>query len=77
MFKALITIIQRDLLVAFRHRAELMNPILFYVIVVTLFPLGVSPDKTFFKSACTRSSLGCGLVSSLDIDGKYFSSGLR
>ena len=49
MLSALITIIRRDLLVAFRRRAELMNPILFYVIVVTLFPLGVSPDKTFLS----------------------------
>ena len=49
MFTALITIIQRDLLVAFRRRAELMNPILFYVIVVTLFPLGVTPDQEFLS----------------------------
>ena len=49
MFNALITIIRRDLLVAFRRRAELMNPILFYVIVVTLFPLGVSPDQEFLS----------------------------
>ena len=49
MFSALLTVIQRDLLVAFRRRAELMNPILFYVIVVTLFPLGVSPDVNFLS----------------------------
>lgn len=49
MFNALITIIRRDLLVAFRRRAELMNPILFYIIVVTLFPLGVSPDQEFLS----------------------------
>lgn len=49
MFKAIITVIQRDLLIAVRRRAELMNPILFYVIVVTLFPLGVSPDKNFLS----------------------------
>ena len=49
MLNALITIIRRDLLVAFRRRAELMNPILFYVIVVTLFPLGVSPDQEFLS----------------------------
>ena len=49
MFKAIITVIQRDLLIAVRRRAELMNPILFYVIVVTLFPLGVSPDKSFLS----------------------------
>ncbi len=49
MLSALITIIRRDLLVAFRRRAELMNPILFYVIVVTLFPLGVTPDQEFLS----------------------------
>ena len=49
MLKALLTIIQRDLLVAFRRRSELMNPILFYVIVVSLFPLGVSPDIEFLS----------------------------
>jgi len=49
MLSALITIIRRDLLVAFRRRSELMNPILFYVIVVTLFPLGVSPDQEFLS----------------------------
>lgn len=49
MLSALFTIIQRDLLVAFRRRAELMNPILFYVIVVTLFPLGVTPDHEFLS----------------------------
>ncbi|NIT55579.1 MAG: heme exporter protein CcmB, partial [Aliifodinibius sp.] len=36
-------------LVAFRRRSELMNPVLFYVIVVTLFPLGVSPDIDFLS----------------------------
>ncbi len=49
MFSALLTVIQRDLLIAFRRRSELMNPILFYVIVVTLFPLGVSPDVEFLS----------------------------
>ncbi len=47
--KALLTIAQRDLLIAFRRRSELMNPILFYVVVVTLFPLGVNPDKNFLS----------------------------
>ena len=49
MLRALFTIIQRDLLVAFRRRSELVNPILFYVIVITLFPLGVTPDQEFLS----------------------------
>ena len=72
MLSALLTVIQRDLLVAFRRRAELMNPILFYVIVVTLFPLGVSPDVEFFKPVSTRCGVGGCIVSSTDFHGKYF-----
>ena len=47
MLDVFFTIIQRDVLLAYRRRADLMNPVLFYVIVATLFPLGVSPDAEF------------------------------
>jgi heme exporter protein B len=36
-------LLKRDLLLAFRHRGELANPLLFFLMIVTLFPLGVSP----------------------------------
>jgi heme exporter protein B len=35
---------RRDLLLAFRHRGDLANPLLFFVIVVSLFPLGITPE---------------------------------
>lgn len=38
------TVLKRDLLLAFRHRGEIANPPLFFIIVVSLFPLGVSPE---------------------------------
>ncbi|MBU2712527.1 heme exporter protein CcmB [Zooshikella sp. WH53] len=37
----------RDLRLGFRRQAELINPPLFFLIVVTLFPLGISPDPDF------------------------------
>lgn len=37
---------RRDLLVAARHKAELTNPLVFFLIAVTLIPLGVSPEKS-------------------------------
>ena len=49
MFKALTAVIRRDLLIAFRRRASLMNPLLFYIIIVILFPLGVTPDTGFLS----------------------------
>ena len=39
-FKAML---MRDLRVAFRRWSELAHPLVFFVIVVTLFPLALSP----------------------------------
>ena len=40
-----LSILYRDLLLAVRRRRELANPLVFFVIVVSLFPLGVSPER--------------------------------
>lgn len=37
--------LRRDLLLAVRNGADLINPLVFFLIVVTLIPLGVSPEK--------------------------------
>lgn len=36
-------LVQRDLRVAMRQRSELLNPIIFLLVVITLFPLAVGP----------------------------------
>lgn len=36
---------RRDWLVAIRHGADLVNPLVFFLIVITLIPLGISPEK--------------------------------
>jgi heme exporter protein B len=46
---AFTAVLRRDLLLAFRHRGELANPLLFFAIVVTLFPLGVTPDSELLR----------------------------
>ncbi len=38
---AFFAIIRRDLLLALRRRSEIANPLLFFVLVITLFPLGL------------------------------------
>lgn len=35
---------KRDLNIAVRHRGELANPLVFFLLVLTMVPLGVSPD---------------------------------
>jgi len=39
-----MAILKRDLALAYRQRAELMQPMLFFVLVISLFPLGVGPE---------------------------------
>ncbi len=43
-------IVRRDLTVSMRHRSDLFNPVIFFLIVVTLFPLGVSPAPDVLKA---------------------------
>ncbi len=50
LFQAFIAIIRRDLLLAFRRRAEIMNPLFFFIIVVTLFPLGVGAQPHLLQT---------------------------
>lgn len=48
--KAFFAIIRRDLLLAFRRRAEMANPIFFFVMVVTLFPLAVGAQAHLLQN---------------------------
>lgn len=41
---AFFGVIRRDLSIAMRHRGDLLNPLFFFLIVVTLVPLGISPE---------------------------------
>lgn len=36
---------RRDLLLAFRHKGEMINPLVFFLIAISMIPLGVGPDK--------------------------------
>ncbi len=39
--------LKRDLLLSYRRKSDLLNPLIFFLMVATLFPLGVSPDPQF------------------------------
>lgn len=40
---AFLALVRRDLLLAFRRRTELMFPVIFLLVVISLFPLGIGP----------------------------------
>lgn len=49
MFNAWVQIFKRDLLIAFRSRSEIIHPIIFFVMVVSLFPLAIGDDKALLQ----------------------------
>ncbi len=48
--QAFLAIIRRDLILAFRRRSEIANPIFFFILVVTLFPLGVGAQPKLLQA---------------------------
>jgi len=48
--RAFALLLKRDLLLAMRHRAEMINPLLFFVLVTSLFPLGIGADPILLRA---------------------------
>ncbi|WP_341508986.1 heme exporter protein CcmB [Photobacterium damselae subsp. damselae] len=44
MLTSITQVIRRELLIAFRRQADVFNPLWFFIIVITLFPLAVGPE---------------------------------
>ncbi len=47
--KIFFVILQRDLILAFRNKAEFINPLMFFIIVIILFPLAFGSDSALLK----------------------------
>lgn len=68
----LFNIIRRDLKIAFRHWSELANPLVFFAIVATLFPLALSPDVAQLRDVGMGVLWVSALLSSiLALDGLF------
>ena len=62
----------RDLKLAYRHRAELANPLLFFLIIVSLFPLAMGPDQvTLGRLAPGILWVGALLATLLSLDNLF------
>ncbi len=49
MFSVFKTLVARDLLLAMRRRSDLFTTLFFFVIVVSLFPLGIGPEMNTLR----------------------------
>ena len=63
--KTLWAVVRRDLLLAFRLRADVLNTLAFFVIVTTLFPLGIGPDANQLRSIAPGVVWVAALLASL------------
>ncbi|CAA9890634.1 heme exporter subunit; membrane component of ABC superfamily [Candidatus Methylobacter favarea] len=50
LLQAFFAIIRRDLILALRRRSEIVNPLLFFILVITLFPLGIGAQPLLLKA---------------------------
>ena len=49
MGSLLLRVMQRDLALAWRQRADVLSTLIFYVMVVSLFPLGIGPEPATLR----------------------------
>ncbi len=48
--RAFFAVIRRDLVLALRRRSEIANPLLFFILVITLFPLGIGAQPNLLQA---------------------------
>ena len=63
-----VGILKRDLLLAFRHRGELANPLIFFIMVTALIPIAVGPQQALL------SQLAPGMIWVMALLGTLLSS---
>ena len=71
-WSAFCATLRRDLIIALKRRNDLLNPIMFFLIVVSLFPLGISPDPVELSSVSAGVVWVSALLASmLSLDNLY------
>jgi heme exporter protein B len=74
MLNALLTVIRRDLLLALRRRSDIATAVLFFVIVVSLFPFGVGPEANLLRAIAPGVLWVAALLASMLALARMFAS---
>jgi heme exporter protein B len=64
-FEAMALIVRRELKLSFRRPEQLLQPLVFFLIVTTLFPLGLSPQLSLLRDMAPGVLWVAALLSSL------------
>jgi heme exporter protein B len=65
MGDALACILRRDLLLAFRRKSDVATALLFFVVVASLFPLGIGAEPNLLRAIAPGVIWVCALLSSM------------
>ncbi len=68
----LLACLRRQLLLAFRRPLEIANPLLFFLLVVLLFPLGIGPDQQQLAKFAPGILLIVALLATMMVDEGLF-----
>ena len=69
---AFLATLKRDLLISLKRRNDILNPFMFFIIVVSLFPIGVSPEGAMLRQiAAGVIWIAVLLASMLSMDSLY------
>ncbi len=49
LFSIFFSLLRRDIMLAIRRKTDALTPLFFFVIVITLFPLSLDPDKEILR----------------------------
>ncbi|MDD2915102.1 MAG: heme exporter protein CcmB [Gallionella sp.] len=74
MLGLLVLVIRRDLVLAMRRRADVLTTLIFFVMVVSLFPLGVGPEMSMLRKMAAGVLWVAALLSSMLSLGRLFSA---
>jgi heme exporter protein B len=74
MFGLLMLVVRRDLILAMRRRADVLTTLIFFVMVVSLFPLGVGPEMAMLRKMAPGVLWVAALLSSMLSLGRLFSA---
>jgi len=74
MLDLLLLVIRRDLVLAMRRRADVLTTLIFFVMVVSLFPLGVGPEMAMLRKMAAGVLWVAALLSSMLSLGRLFSA---
>ncbi|MCH9026092.1 MAG: heme exporter protein CcmB [Proteobacteria bacterium] len=58
-------VLARDLRLAFHRPGEMANPLLFFILITAIFPLGLSPEPELLRTVAPGILWGAALLSSL------------